>query len=118
MTASSPVEALNALSISQAVTANNLANVGTEGFKASRVALETGPGGQGVRVQEVRQDFSAGVPVPQDRGIKAAATAGTSTTDTAREIVRMIPDSRAFEANAAATRTIEETTGHILDLLI
>ena len=117
------VDALRGLALSQAVTANNLANSGSSGFRPSRVLLESGAGGQGVRVQEVRQETNGFSPVPdgpemQPVAVLPAAAGSAGSTDAARETVRMILDSRAYEANAAMVRTSWENTGRLLDLVI
>ena len=49
------VQALQAISVSQQVAANNVANVNTEGFRSSRVEYETGPDGRGVRVADISE---------------------------------------------------------------
>ena len=49
------VQALQAISVSQQVSANNVANMNTSEFRSSRVEYETGPGDQGVRVREVTE---------------------------------------------------------------
>jgi flagellar basal body rod protein FlgG len=126
MNTSSSFQALKGLSVSQAVTANNLANAGTNGFKASRVTFETGPGGEGVHVQEVRRNRRDGRHGAEEQGIErgdafpeqTAATVDSSNTDPSREVVQMILDNRMFEANAITARAIETTSGRILDLLI
>jgi flagellar basal body rod protein FlgB len=41
------VQALQAISYSQQVAANNVANMNTNGFHSSRVEFETGPGRPG-----------------------------------------------------------------------
>jgi flagellar basal body rod protein FlgG len=126
MNATASFQALRSLSVSQAVTANNLANAQTNGFKASRVTLESGPDGEGVRVQEVRQNPRDGHPVVEEQLMEREGTSPahvtergeSSNTDLSGEMVRMILDERMFEANAVTARAIEETSGHILDLLI
>jgi flagellar hook protein FlgE len=126
MNTSSSFQALKGLSVSQAVTANNLANAGTNGFKASHVTFETGPEGEGVHVQEVRRSRRDGLHGVEEqvgeRGdafpAQTAATVEPSNTDASREVVRMILDNRMFEANAVTARAVEATSGRILDLLI
>ena len=41
-------------------TANNIANVNTNGFRASHVVLETGPNDEGVRVGAIYRDMQPG----------------------------------------------------------
>lgn len=47
------IQALHAVGMAQRVSANNVANVNTDGFLPSRVDFETGPDGEGVRVQRI-----------------------------------------------------------------
>ena len=42
------------------VTANNIANVNTNGFKSSDAHLQTGPGGRGVNVGAISKDLRSG----------------------------------------------------------
>lgn len=104
----SNLSALSALSTRQEVTANNIANVSTEGFKASSVALETGPDGEGVRVGAIQESSTPGALVG---GMEM------SNTDLAGETVDMITTSHAFSANVAAIRASEEMTGHLLNMI-
>nr|WP_321514535.1 flagellar basal body rod C-terminal domain-containing protein [uncultured Pseudodesulfovibrio sp.] len=102
------ISALSALGTVQEVSANNIANVSTEGFKASSVALETGPEGQGVQVAAIQQSTNAG---PMIEGIEM------SNTDIGTEMVDMIKTSHAFSANTAVVRASEEMTGHLLNMI-
>lgn len=100
--------ALSALSTVQQVSANNIANVNTDGFQASSVGLETGPEGQGVRVGSINQSSEQGASVGDVQ---------LSNTDLGTEMVDMMTTSRAFSANAAAVRVSEEMTGHLLNMV-
>ena len=102
------LSALSALGTAQAVSANNVANVNTDGFKASSVNLESGPDGQGVRVGAINESTNAG-PVIGD--------VEHSNTDLGTEMVDMMTTSRAFSANVAAVRVSEEMTGHLLNMI-
>ncbi|MGE4192287.1 MAG: flagellar basal body rod protein FlgC [Pseudodesulfovibrio sp.] len=102
------VSALSALSTVQEVSANNIANVNTDGFKASSVVLESGPGDQGVEVAAIRESSTPGSMID---GVE------TSNTDIGREMVGMISTSRAFEANTTFIRASEEMTGHLLNMI-
>jgi flagellar basal-body rod protein FlgC len=58
---SSPsLSALTALDTVMWTTANNIANVNTDGFKARHAVLETGPSDVGVRIASVYRDMSPG----------------------------------------------------------
>jgi flagellar basal-body rod protein FlgC len=90
------VSALSALGTVQQVSANNVANVNTDGFAAGSVTLESGPGGQGVRVGDIREG---------------------GATDLATEMVTMMRTENAFSANTTAIRASEEMTGHLLNMI-
>lgn len=102
------LSALSALSTRQEVSANNIANVNTDGFKASSVALESGSAGQGVRVGAIQESTAAG---PMIGGVEG------SNTEIAGEMVDMMTTGHAFSANVAAVRASEEMTGHLLNMI-
>jgi flagellar basal-body rod protein FlgC len=102
------ISALTALSTVQQVSANNIANVNTDGFKASSVELASGPGGRGVEVASIRESSAPGSMVG---GVE------TSNTDLGREMVDMITTSHAFSANTTFVRAQEEMTGHLLNMI-
>ena len=121
------LQALSALSVGTAVTANNIANSDTEGFKYSRVSLETGPDGQGVSVAEIRKSTDPGPLIPSLTRVEDPATGYVETryqyvegsnTDLAREMVNLNVYQRAFEANLASIRTWDEMTGAVIDQLV
>lgn len=128
--AASSEQALSAFSTSLNVTAHNVANVSTEGFQPQRVELADGPGGQGVQVAavttahgsdiapvrmgEAQADGAGMVNAPQG-GFTASSVSGV---DIVHEMVGLMTTSRAFEANAVMVRAAEETTGHVLDLVV
>lgn len=102
------LSALDSLGTAQQVSANNVANVNTDGFKASSVALESGPEGQGVRVSDISESSASDAMVD---GVE------TSNTDLGTEMVDMMTTSRAFSANVAAIRVSEQMTGHLLNMI-
>ena len=104
----SSLMALDAFSTVQAVSANNIANVNTDEFRASSVALESGPGGQGVEVAAIQESTTPGSFVG---GVE------TSNVDLGREMVDMIRTGHAFSANTAFIRASEEMTGHLLNMV-
>lgn len=56
-----PQSALSALDAVMEVSANNIANINTDGYKSARVVLESGPyHDEGVRVGAVYRDMSPG----------------------------------------------------------
>ncbi len=118
--------ALGAMSTSMAATANNVANVDTDGYKSREVRLETGRDGQGVRVSGVVEDSSSGGLRPET--VSAQNEAGVyeptvdmvemSNVDLARQSVNMIEASRAFEANVAVVRASDDMAGTLLDMKV
>ena len=102
------LSALSALGTVQQVSANNIANVNTDGFEASSVVLESGPDDQGVQVAAIHQNTNAG---PMIGGVQG------SNTDITTEMVGMMKTSHAFSANVAAIRASEEMTGHLLNMI-
>ena len=102
------LSALSAMGVAQQVSANNIANVNTDGFKSSSVAFETGPEGQGVRVADIR---ASSAPGPFVDGVEG------SNTDIATEMVGMIRTGHGFSANVTAIRASEEMTGHLLNMI-
>ncbi|MGE4298983.1 MAG: flagellar basal body rod C-terminal domain-containing protein [Desulfovibrionaceae bacterium] len=109
------VSALQATATAQQVTAHNVANVNTDGFKASRTEFATGPDGQGVRA-EVSQTTSPGPAVVTDWSGDAQAVEA-SNTDVAVESVAMMRHETTYAANAAAIRTQDEMSGTVIDLM-
>lgn len=114
------VSALNAFSVGMAVTAHNLANVSTPGFRPHTAVYETGAGDQGVRARPTppssfppaaeRQNAAPGDdPFPPE-------LLNPSRTDPAREFTRMISEQRSFEANTVVITTWDETLGTIIDM--
>ena len=93
------------------ITANNIANLATPGFKAARadnVELEGG----GVRIGTLTHDDSPGPPLldPAPGG----PTEG-SNVDLTTETVNLLLNKRQFEANLNALRAQDEALGHLLD---
>ncbi len=124
MNISPNIQALNVLALSRQIGANNIANMNTPDFKASRLSLETGAEGQGVRAQGIDQDLSPGPMVPalqdgveaEDYFLPAWGMAEGGNTDLVVEMVNSIRDERAFQANATMVRSWVEMAGTILDL--
>ena len=117
--------ALGALSVSLQVSANNLANVSTNGFKQSDVRFETGPGDQGVHISEIRKDATPGSPVEAPIypivGRQYEQHMGwveSSNTDVARQFVDMISASNAWQANTATIRTADDMLGYLVDKVV
>lgn len=108
--------ALDAFSTVQAVSANNVANMNTEGFDPSRVILEDRPDQGGVAVQDIRREDVQGPMVPS--AVPGTTYAEGSGTDLAQEIVLSMANERAFEAAATVVRTADEMLGTFLDEVV
>jgi flagellar basal-body rod protein FlgC len=96
-----------------AVTAHNLANVNTNGFKKSRtefVALETG----GV-LPVIQKNEMAGPAILNDTGY-GPAQLELSNVDLGEEAVNQIIGQRGFEANLQILKTADDMLGSILDI--
>lgn len=104
---------LAAFATQVAVTAHNLANVNTNGFKKSKtelVAVETG----GV-LPVVQKDESAGPSILNDTSY-GPAQVELSNVDLGEEAVNLILAQRGFEANLSSIKTADEMLGSILDI--
>ncbi|MCX5720548.1 MAG: flagellar basal body protein [Nitrospirae bacterium] len=95
------------------VSAHNVANVNTDGFKKSQTDLVEGSNG-GVR-PVVRKDDSAGPTVLSDRG-HGPTQVELSNVNLADEAVTQIIAQRGFEANISTLRTADDMLGTILDM--
>jgi flagellar basal-body rod protein FlgC len=95
------------------VSANNVANVNTDGFKKSHtelISVETG----GV-LPVVRKDDSAGPTVLRDTSY-GPTQVEFSNVDLGEEAVNQIIGQRGFEANLQAIKTADDMLGRILDI--
>lgn len=94
------------------VTANNVANVNTDGFKKSRTEfIEADAGGV---LPVVQKDDSAGPAVLKDTGY-GPAQVELSNVDLGEEAVNQIVAQRGFEANLRTLKTADDMLGSILD---
>lgn len=95
------------------VSAHNVANVNTDGFKKSQTDLVEGSNG-GVR-PVVRKDDSAGPTVLSNRG-HGPTQVELSNVNLAEETVNQIIAQRGFEANINTLKTADDMLGTILDM--
>jgi flagellar basal-body rod protein FlgC len=86
--------ALQAFSTSQQITANNIANVNTDGFKASRATF---------------QENGAS-------GVTASATSMEDTVDLSREVTNLISNTQGFKANIKVIKAADEMTKELLNI--
>jgi len=105
------ISALNALATKQAVSSNNVANVGSKEFKKSQAVLEEGQTGTvSAKVQPVN---TPGVMINQPDG----SVEELSNVDLGQEMAGMIPTQRGYEANLKALQTNAEMEDTVLDLI-
>lgn len=117
------LQALHGFSVAAAVTANNVANMNTPGFKASTTILTSGPADQGVRVGAIERDASPGPyvpsgPIPPDSRLEQPLPGMIegSNVDVGRQMVDLMLTQRAYEANLTAASVQDQTLGTVLDI--
>jgi len=94
------------------VSANNVANVNTDGFHKSRVeSVEVGTGGV---LPVVQKDESPGPSVLREKGY-GAAQVELSNVDLGEEALSQIIAQRGFEANIRTLKTADDMLGSIID---
>lgn len=109
----SALSGLTAFSKQIEVTAHNVANVMTDGFKKSHLEfVSVEPGGV---LPVVRKDDSAGPTVLRDSGY-GPIQVELSNVDLGEEAVNQIIGQRGFEANLQALKTANDMLGSILDI--
>ncbi|MFA7403638.1 MAG: flagellar basal body protein [Pelobacteraceae bacterium] len=86
--------ALQAFGTSQQVTANNVANLNTDNFKASRVTFQEQGNG----------------------GVTATAASTTDSVDISREAVNLLTNVQGFKANLAVLKTADEMSKQLLSI--
>jgi len=106
------LSALNAFDKKLDVNANNLANVDTDGFKASRVYMQENQQG-GVKVT-IQQTNLPGI--TQGTNEETGAHIESSNVNTAEELVDQIVTRYAFESNALTVKTANEMQQTLLDI--
>jgi flagellar basal-body rod protein FlgC len=120
------VTALNAFGIGTQVTAHNLANVQTNGFKAGRTTYLDLPRYSGVAAQ-VQPGLGPSGPLipapglPRDPSAPAWVPAGYvegSNTDVASEMVNLIVTSRGYQANAKIVPTVDSMLGTVINMKV
>ena len=106
------ISALRAFVTKLGVTADNIANVNTDGFKRNRAVLHEDDNG-GVRV-EIRKDDSPGLRYDViENGKKVEKE--TSNVDLTEEIPNLMVTKRAYQANLKSIETQDEMLGSLLD---
>ena len=106
------LSALNAFTSKMNVTAQNMANVSTDGYKSSSVTIESGQG-QTVRAN-VTKDNSSGPMIPNTLGENGVGE--MSNVDMVKEMLQLIPTQRAYDANLKVIQTNLEMRGSIINM--
>jgi flagellar basal-body rod protein FlgC len=106
------LSALDVYSKNLDVIANNIANVNTDGFKRQEgTPVEVRPAGVELAV---RRDTSPGGPIVGNDGQPTRESSNVSVAD---EMVGLITNQQAYDANMKALKTAFEMSGRIVDLL-
>ena len=110
----STVSALRAFVTKLGITANNIANVNTDGFKKNRATFQSDPSG-GVRV-EIRKDESPGFRYDVFENGETHEKE-SSNVDLTEEIPNLMVTKRAYQANLKTIETQDEMLGSLLDTI-
>ncbi len=112
--ANSTLSSLRAYDTKMAVSANNVANAESEGFKKSRAIFKEGAGGTlGVQIDRIDTPGPL-VQVSEDAQYVAKEM---SNVDLGEEIPQTILTQRGYEANLAMVKVSDEMLGSLLDIL-
>jgi len=107
------LSALRALGKKMEVTANNISNVNTFGFKKSRALFqEASPSGVMVSISQVN---TPGSPLPPEDGAKGAQE--SSNVEVEEEMVNLITTKHAYAANLKSLQAEDEILGTLLDIV-
>ena len=110
----SSLSAIKAFGTKMGVTANNIANVETKGFKKSTATLVEGHK-ENVEVEITQPDIPGPVIVDETDG--QLTETEMSNVDLAEEIPQTILAQRGYEANLATIRTQDEMLKSIIDIV-
>lgn len=103
--------ALRALDKKMEVTANNTANVNTDGFKASRVETqEAYPGGVKVTISQTE---TPGTPLPVAEGSETAESSNVSLEE---QMLELVTTPQMYKANLEVVKSEDEMLGSLLDI--
>ena len=113
-TVNSTLSALQAYRKSMGVTANNIANVNTEGFKKSRATMKEGVnGGVEVEVSKVNTPGHRYQELHEDQMVEKE----TSNVNLEEELPDLMVTQRTYEANLKVLQTRDKMLGTMLDIL-
>jgi flagellar basal-body rod protein FlgC len=107
------ISALDAYGKRLDVTANNIANLNTDGFKKSRAVFEEAdPAGVVVSISRVN---TPGAPLPSEDGTSKPRE--SSNVDLAEEIVNLQTTKHGYQANLKTLKAEDEMLGSLFDIL-
>lgn len=109
----SGLSALRAIQTKTQTTANNVANINTDGFKRSRTSLVEGnPDGVEVTITQIK------TPGPQvyEQTPKGTELIEKSNVDLAEELPSLALSRRAYQANIKAIQAEDDMLGMLLDV--
>jgi flagellar basal body rod protein FlgG len=114
---SSPIypalSALRAFAEKLGVTANNVANMNTEGFKKTRTLLqEASPSGVTVSLSRIE---TPGAPLPPEQTTQAGRE--SSNVEIEEELVDLLTTKHAYAANLNTVKAEDEMIGTLLDIV-
>lgn len=141
-----PKSAMSTIGTAMSVSSANIANVNTNGFKASRVVFQSGPEDKGTYIGGIYRETSPGPAVisrlsgvdvssssPQGAGSSESILDSDalqqangqrngivegSNTDLPREFAWHIVMQSAYSATAATIRALDELTGSLLNVKV
>ena len=94
-------------------TANNVANVNSDGYKKTRVTLEEGAqGGVTANVQKVEDQG----PLVYEQTANGEQLVEKSNVDLTQELPDLLITKRSFQANLKVIQTQDEMLGSLLDI--
>lgn len=104
-----PMTAFSAYGAGLGVSAHNLANVLTPGFRAGRASYAELPARSGV---------AASISQPERLPAAPAPVGAPSNTDVAGEMVNLITASRTYQANAKIVGVADSMLGMVIDMSV
>jgi flagellar basal-body rod protein FlgC len=110
----SVISSINAHGRKLGISANNVANVDTNGFKRDQAVLQEGPAGD-VRVN-IRKDTTRAADdplAPDAPGVEKER----SNVDLAFEMTSLVPTTIGYKVNLQVIRARDEMLGNLLDTL-
>ena len=106
--------ALTIFTVKAQVSAYNIANISTNGFKPASVNIGDGYGGKSVQVSAIMKN---GRPVQSgDNSQGEHLSKAPSETDLSRDMICLINAQTGFEANAKTIITVDNMLGTLLDI--